>query len=222
MLARRLAFRLIALVVLMPAVPAAAQTPLVPSSPGSQEEAWLVDRLRRGGAVLFFRHADTGGEPCDSLYRIGQREGQRNLSGSGREQSAAIGQRMAELGIPVALPVLAGPVFRARDTAELAFGAEHVAVTDSLLADDYADGRLSWILAEHERLFSLPVEGPGNRILVGHRGPAIMVLGSIVRGRALPEGGAVVIEPRGADGYAVLGILDLVPAPSGGFSECNF
>ncbi|WGF86350.1 histidine phosphatase family protein [Marinivivus vitaminiproducens] len=222
MIARRLACRLTALVLVALAAPAGAQEPLEPAPPGSRAEGVLVERLRQGGAVLFFRHADTSGEPCDSLYRIGQRDGQRNISEDGRAQSAAIGRRMTELDIPVALPVLAGPVFRARDTAEIAFGAGHVEVTDSLLADDYAGSRLSWILAEHERLFGAPVDGTGNRVLVGHRGPATMVIGSAVRGRALPEGGAIVIEPRGGDGYAVLGILDLAPAPSGGFSECNF
>ena len=43
-------------------------------------------------------------------------------------------------------PILTGPVFRARDTAELAFGPERVEVTDSLLADDYAGGRWQWVV----------------------------------------------------------------------------
>jgi hypothetical protein len=46
----------------------------------------LVERLRRGGLVLFFRHADTTGMPCDRSYRIGDRAGQRNLSSDGRER----------------------------------------------------------------------------------------------------------------------------------------
>jgi broad specificity phosphatase PhoE len=73
-----------------------------------------------GGLVLFFRHADTAGEACDRSFRIGDRAGQRNISPRGREQARALGARIAALGIPIALPVLAGPVFRARDTAEIA------------------------------------------------------------------------------------------------------
>src|SRR5919107_956244 len=92
----------------------------------------LVERLRRGGLVLFFRHADTTGMPCDRSYRIGDRAGQRNLSPEGREQSRRIGEALRMLGIPVADPVLAGAVFRARDTAEIAFGPERVQITDSL------------------------------------------------------------------------------------------
>jgi hypothetical protein len=141
---------------LLLAAPAAAQERLVPVTPEMPAGAALVERLRGGGLVLFFRHADTRGEPCDSSYRIGDRAGQRNLSPAGIAQSRRIGERLAALGIPVARPVLAGPVHRARDTVEHAFGAADVEVTDSLLADDYAGGRLAWVLAEHRRLFSAP------------------------------------------------------------------
>jgi hypothetical protein len=127
---------------------------------------------------------------------------------------------LAALRIPVALPVLAGPVYRARDTAEHAFGAANVLVTDSLLADDYAGGRLEWVIAEHRRLFSAPVPAGANRVLVGHRTPAIMVVGDAVAGRAFPEGSALVIEP-GGDGFSVLGILELAPLPGGGFHNCG-
>ncbi|MDP3419061.1 histidine phosphatase family protein [Falsiroseomonas sp.] len=198
--------------------PAMAQARLVPHAAETTEGAALVARLRQGGLVMFFRHADTRGENCDRSYRIGDRPGQRNLSPEGRAQSARIGPRLAELGIAVARPVLAGPVFRARDTAELAFGV--VEITDSLLADDYAGGRLGWVLAEHRRLFSAPVPPGTNRVLVGHRTPAIMVAGDPVGGRAFPEGAALVLAPRG-DGFEVLGILDPVPLPGGGFHECG-
>ena len=188
----------------------------------AEEEAGvaLVARLRAGGLVLFFRHADTIGEPCDRSFRLGDRAGQRNISPAGRVQAARIGERIAALGIPVATPVLAGPVYRARDTAEIAFGAEHVAVTDGLLADDYAGGRLDRVLAEHRRLMAAPVPAGTNRVLVGHRTPAIMVLGDAVAGRALPEGAALVLEPR-EGGPALLGILSLAPIAGGGFHGCG-
>lgn len=201
--------------------PAAARAErLVPVSDGSPEGAALVARLRAGGMVLFFRHADTRGEPCDSSYRVGDRAGQRNISPAGRAQSRRIGERLAELRIPLALPVLAGPVYRARDTAEEAFGAARVTVTDSLLADDFSGARLDWVLAEHRRLFAAPVPRGEVRVLVGHRTPAIMVAGDAVGGRAFPEGAALVIEPRGAAGFRVLGVLELAALPGGGFHGC--
>lgn len=183
--------------------------------------AALVAALRAGGLVLFFRHADTLGEPCDRSYRIGDRPGQRNLSAAGQRQAARLGQRLAELGVPVGLPVLAGPVYRARDTAELAFGAGRVQVTEALLADDYAGGRLASVLEEHRRLLAAPVPAGTNRVLVGHRTPAIMVLGEAVAGRAFPEGAALVIRPGGEGRFALLGILALAPTPGGGFHGCG-
>lgn len=186
---------------------------LRPAALGTPAADALVMRLRQGGLVLFFRHAATQGEPCDRNFWVGDRAGQRNLSPQGRAQAQSIGEALARLEIPLALPVLAGPVYRARDTAEGAFGAARVLVTDSLLADDYAAGRLEWVLAEHRRLFNTPAADPrSNAVLVGHRTPAIMVLGDAVGGQAFPEGGALVLQP-GATGARVLGILDLVPLP---------
>lgn len=208
-----------ALLLSLLALPAAAQR-LTPLSDDSAEGRALVARLREGGLVLFFRHADTAGEPCDRSFRIGDRAGQRNISPRGRAQAAAIGARLSALGIPVAAPVLAGPVFRARDTAEQAFGAARVTVTASLLADDYSGGRLDWVLAEHRRLFGEQVPPGTNRVLVGHRTPAIMVVGDAVAGRAFPEGAALVLAPRDP-GFALLGILEFAPVPGGGFHGCG-
>lgn len=209
-------------VLLLPilAAPAGAVTRFVPVPAEHPEGAALVARLRQGGLVLFFRHADTRGEPCDSSFRLGDRAGQRNISPAGIVQSRQIGQRLRELAIPVALPVLAGPVYRARDTAEHAFGAANVTVTDSLLADDFSGSRLAWVLDEHRRLFSAPVARGTNRVLVGHRTPAIMVAGDAVGGRAFPEGGALVIEPLSSE-FRVLGILMPAPIDGGGFHNCG-
>jgi phosphohistidine phosphatase SixA len=208
-----------ALPLLLLAAPAAAQARFVPVADTHPDAAPLLARLRAGGMVLFFRHADTRGENCDRSFRVGDRAGQRNISPDGIAQSRRIGQRLAELRIPVARSVLAGPVYRARDTAEHAFGAADVVVTDSLLADDFSGPRLDWVLAEHRRLFA-EVPPPGtNRVLVGHRTPAIMIAGEPVGGRAFPEGGALVIEPLGS-AFRVLGIVMFAPIEGGGFHGC--
>jgi hypothetical protein len=92
-------------------------------------------------------------------------------------------------------------------------------VTDSLLADDYAGPRLAWVLSEHRRLFTAPVPAGMNRVLVGHRTPAIMVLGSRVGGQAFPEGAALVLEPVRSAPH-LIGILALAPLPGRGFHGC--
>jgi hypothetical protein len=114
-----------------------------------------------------------------------------------------------------------GPVFRVRDTAELAFGAERIKVIEGLTAGDYAGDRLGWIPGEHHRFFAAPAPAGANRVLVGHRGPVQMVVGDVVRGARLPEAGALVLEPRGAAGFAVLGILTVVPRIGNGNPSCR-
>jgi phosphohistidine phosphatase SixA len=209
---------LMALAILLP-VPASAQQTDHDASAGSAAGSGLIDRLRQGGLVMFIRHADTAGQPCDAYGS--SRERQRNISVAGQAQAVELGRRIAALGIPIALPILAGPVFRSRDTAELAFGTKHVLVTDSLLADDYAGDRLDWVLSEHRRLFSEPVPAGENRVLVGHRTPVQMIFGARVAGTRLPEAGVVVIEPRGRAGAELLGVVEIAPAINGGNPACR-
>ena len=189
-------------------------------TPQAPEGRALIERLREGGLVVFFRHADTAGMPCDSLYRIGQREGQRNISADGRVQARQIGAALAALNIPIQEPVLAGPVFRARDTAEIAFGAERVEITESLLADDYAGSRgVAWVIGEHRRLFATPPQPGLNRVLVGHRTPALLSVDGQVSRAGFPEGAAIVMRP--VDGSAeVLGVISFVPPPNPGVDRC--
>ncbi len=211
--------RLITALFLVFIASAAIAQPVVPAVSDSPEGRALLEKLRAGGLVLFFRHADTRGMPCDRSFRIGDRDGQRNISAAGQEQSRRIGHEFQVLGIPIALPVLAGPVFRARDTAEHAFGESNVHVTDDLIADDYAGGRLDAVLEAHARLFSEPVAVGANRVLVGHRTPAIMVLGESVAQRAFPEGSALVLEPVRPRGR-LLGIWMPAPIEGAGFHNC--
>jgi phosphohistidine phosphatase SixA len=179
----------------------------------------LVDAMRDGGLVLAIRHADTGGMTCDSSYRVGDRAGQRNISPLGEEQSRRLGDAIRDLEVPIDLPVLTGPVYRARDTAEFAFGADNVEVTDSLLADDYAGRRVSWVISEHRRLLNeSPAEGV-NRIIIGHRTPILMALDGRLSRLLYPEGAAIVLRP-GADRPEILGILNFAPLPNPGIDRC--
>jgi hypothetical protein len=54
---------------------------------------------------------------------------------------------------------------------------------------------------------------------VGHRTPAIMVLGQRVGGDAFPEGAALVIDPA-AGRALLLGILMPAPIAGAGFHDC--
>lgn len=181
--------------------------------------AELVEMLHGGGFIIAVRHADTGGMPCDRTYRVGEREGQRNISPLGEEQSRRMGETIRGLGIPIDEPVLAGPVFRARDTAEIAFGTQTVEVTESLLADDYAGRRVSWVIAEHRRLLNEAPNSAGNRILVGHRTPILAGLNGRVSRFLFPEGAAIILRP-GASEPEVVGIINFAPIEDPAIDRC--
>lgn len=192
---------------------------LAPVSVDEPSGAALVETLRDGGFILAVRHADTGGMPCDRTYRIGERDGQRNISPLGEEQSRRLGEAIRSLNIPIDEPVLAGPVFRARDTAELAFGIDNVEITESLLADDYAGRRVSWVIAEHRRLLN-EAPAPGtNRILIGHRTPILLGLDGRVSRLVFPEGAAIVLRPA-SDESEVVGIINFAPIENPGIDRC--
>lgn len=81
----------------------------------------VLKDLRKGGYVIFFRHAATEhiGAP-DEAADLARCETQRNLSPEGRSQALEIGKAIKTLAIPVGA-VMVSPLCRTRDTAQLAF-----------------------------------------------------------------------------------------------------
>ena len=108
--------------------------------------------------------------------------------------------------MPLGERVLASPVHRARDTAEIAFGPEGVEVTMDLVADDYAGLGLGRMLEATARLLAAPPPPGETRLLVGHRTPLEMVTGLSFGGDVLPEGAMALFASDG-DGARFLGTL---------------
>jgi phosphohistidine phosphatase SixA len=153
----------------------------------------LVAAIQDGGKVIYLRHAATNQREVDT-GRLGDRSAQRNLSADGIRQAERLGQALRALRVPLN-EILASPVFRARDTAELAFGEDQIKVTMDLVADEYAGDHLKAMLEATKRLLrTLP--GPGmNRVLVGHRTPLEMATGRMFPDSVLPEGAMAVFLP---------------------------
>lgn len=137
-----------------------AAVALVLSHPArAQSEAEiLIAAIQDGGKVIDLRHAATHQHEVDT-GRLGDRAGQRNLSADGVQQARDLGPAFRALRIPLE-DILASPVFRARETAELAFGADRITVTMDLVADEYAGAHLRPMLAAIGRLLRTP-PGPG-------------------------------------------------------------
>lgn len=179
-----------------------------PASTGVQaqtaDQDALIDALQQGGYVVYMRHGDTTGEPLDRTRDLNNRALQRNLSADGRAQAQAIGAAIQRLELQVG-HVAASPVFRARDTAELAFGADQVEIDHWLIADDYVSGGYSAELSKLREYLGTPPE-EGNTWLVGHVVPIAMATSSEVDRPNFPEGAAAVFRPL-ANRFELVGIL---------------
>jgi len=166
------------------------------------EAAALIAALRAGGVVAVMRHGITDRAQVDT-GDLGNRAGQRNLSAEGRAQSLRTGRAVAALGIPLG-QVLTSPVFRARDTADLAFGARAM-IEPNLTADDYTPDaallreRIAWLGARSAR----PSAPGATDVLVGHIVPLGMMLGRGLAQAEFPEGSFAVFTP----GRGLRGIL---------------
>ena len=157
---------------------------------GNAPDGALVEGLRNGEYVIYFRHAATEPGGVNGTETLGDRQAQRNLSGEGREQSEAIGAAFEELDLPVG-EVLSSPYFRNTDTAEIAFGRAQPAeeLLGLLSVDGEEEERNRRFLRE---MLSTPPDEGGNTVLVSHTSNL-----EEVGGVTLEEGEAAVYEPLG-------------------------
>jgi phosphohistidine phosphatase SixA len=144
--------------------PVSAQQPVAPATLPERE---LIDALRRGGYVIYFRHATTNPEQADtSDPRLGRCETQRNLSAEGRRMSREIGGAFQALRIPVG-KVLSSPFCRTVETATLAFGRHEVSDVLYFAMGIAKTEREQQGLALRQMLGSRPARGT-NTVLVAH------------------------------------------------------
>lgn len=84
--------------------------------------AELLQELRKGGYILYFRHTATDfSRNDDAMTGFEDCASQRNLTEQGRAQARAIGERIRALAIPVG-KVIASPYCRTMETGMLIFG----------------------------------------------------------------------------------------------------
>lgn len=162
------------------------------SPPNVIDGLQLIEALRAGGYVLYFRHGTTNMATRDSdRTSLANCATQRILSDEGRRQMSDIGKQFQRLRIPVGT-VLASPYCRTIDTAKLAFGTvtvepelEHtVTATEALTRQRAA--------ALFKLLATVPRAGT-NTVLAGHTGNLQEATGVWPS----PEGVAIVFKPDG-------------------------
>lgn len=152
----------------------------------------LLAQLRKGGFVIYFRHALTPNYKDPDTTSLEDCATQRNLSEEGRAQSRAIGKAFRDLEIPLGI-VRASVYCRCVDTARLAFGRAEPTAELILTGDDKADEESGQ--AHHLRSMARMLPWPGtNTVFVGH-GTGATILGAAT---FADEGEAVILRPTGA------------------------
>ena len=157
----------------------------------------LIDELRQGGYVMYFRHAITDMTSGDNVqtgvdYTSCNRDDMRQLSDEGREQSRQIGEDIRRLEIPIG-SIYSSEFCRAWETAQLLNLGPVVKIRalNSFKVEDMMGGRDAMIERARQEIGRYPEEGT-NTILVAH--------GDLMRGATsdyTDEGGAAVYKPNG-------------------------
>jgi hypothetical protein len=169
----------------------------------------LVNDLRKGGYVIFFRHASTDWSQRDTDYsNFDNRDGQRNLSDAGKADAGTIGKAFQALEVPVD-SVFVSPMFRCRDTAQFAFGRYEIRMALFGKVPVAADGltkaaedRAQYRSERIHMLSKAPAKGM-NRVLVGQQDPMLPIISGLHRDE-LREGDALIIRPMGGDKFKVV------------------
>lgn len=153
----------------------------------------LIEALRRGGYILYFRHGLTDHDTYDSdRNNLDNCASQRLLSEAGRQQMRSIGLAIKQLDIPIST-VISSPYCRTVETAELAFGhtlkdaqLKHTVTASKREAEQQS-------LALKTMLSTPPVPAGTNTVLSGHTGNLQEATGIWPK----PEGVAIVFRPHG-------------------------
>jgi phosphohistidine phosphatase SixA len=197
-----------------------AATDLALSNPNAPFRA---DALRRGGYVIFVRHAHANVGSDATPFDLADCSRQRNLSDEGKEDARRIGTALRGLRIPVG-DVLSSEYCRALETATLAFGRVEPARGLNLCCLDgtgQSEGDRRTFL--ETALATRPRPGT-NTVLVGHGAFMMTDLGMGEAAIYLPDGRGLYLRVARVQpaewqngiyrpGAKVEGQTELQPAP---------
>lgn len=180
-----------------------AADPGLPDAAAARTGAALADDLRKGGLVIYFRHADTGPAYQEQGVDLKRCETQRNLNDKGRAEAKQLGERFRSLDIPVGT-VLSSEFCRCRETAELAFGRFRIdPVLTGVSRAAEADVRRAQASAGLKRLLAAAPSDNTNTVLVSH-GYNLWDAEGFHLGT---QGEAAIYRPDGRGGYALVARL---------------
>lgn len=168
----------------------------------------LVDALRRGGYIIYFRHAATDWSQDDYVTAAGEWTScnpnrMRQLSNQGRAVARRIGEAIRRLEIPIGR-VLSSEYCRTRQTAQLMDLGPVVPtrVIMNMRVAQMVGGREAVIERAQRELGRPPIPGT-NTVLVAH--------GNLMRaasGAYTGEAGAGIFAPSGGKEFQLVKLLE--------------
>lgn len=163
----------------------------------------LVEVMKKGGNVIFIRHATTEKDYADQVdAKMGDCSTQRTLSEEGWKEAKDIGAAFKEHEIPVG-DVVSSQYCRAWQTADLAFGEyDQNADLNFEPAEEYTEEQTAAMKKRMTPHLSKAPEAGKNTILVGHDDPFDAATGIYPE----PMGVVFVIKPKG-ESFDVLGSI---------------
>ena len=174
--------------------------------PGHAADPALVDLLREGGYVLYFRHAATDWSQSDRMrdadWDSCDPAQMRQLSDAGRDDARRVGEAIRRLRIPVG-KVVASEFCRTRETARL-LDLGPVTTSRDLVNASHAEhaGGTDTLRKRARRLLATPPSNGTNTVLVSH-GNVFM----LVSDRRPVEAGAAIVRPDGKGGFELVAHL---------------
>ena len=170
----------------------------------------ILNELRMGGFIIYFRHATTErdyADQADPRMNLRDCNTQRKISLQGIKESYMIGSVFAEKKIPVG-DVIASEYCRAWKTANYAFGRvdEKDSRLNFLPYEDYSTDLISLMKANITPILSKPPSPGTNTVIVGHDDPFEAATGIYPE----PQGIAYIIKPVNGTSFRI--ITKLLPS----------
>lgn len=169
----------------------------------------LIKDLQKGGYILYIRHGDATVGEDQQNFSLTDCTTQRNLSVMGKEQAEKYGDAIRKLNIPVHIPIEASPLCRTLQTAQTAFGTQHVKVNEFWLniynlSQNPSTEKINSTLQAFTNEIEQTPPTHFNRVIVAHSFPPGVGLGELTSMET------VILKPLGdQQGYKVIGKLTL-------------
>ena len=170
----------------------------------SRKPSELLTKLKEGGYVIYFRHAQTirdYADQADPKMRLNDCNTQRKLSSIGIQQAKEIGASFKRNNIPIN-QVISSDYCRSWKTAKLAFGQYNKnSKLNFLPFEEYTSDQVKEMRSNLNPFLSAKPPKGKNTVIVGHDDLFEAATGIYPK----PQGIAYVVLPYGNGSYKVLG-----------------